>query len=444
MSENPGEAHGIRRFGGLDPAALFEIALASPPENPARRHLKRALPLVLAVTACSSSIWFFAKHNPAPAPTKTGPPATQKKSPPAPAKRPVAEIQAAAAAGDIVSKIELGLLHLEGVGVPLDKGAAARLFTEAAKAGSARADSLLQLRMQIQCLDHKRVHDYWLPLAEAGDAKIMSALGELHMRGRGVQQDPHKAVYWFERAIAAGYLPAHLHLVKMYTGNRGLPPDLVKKIHHLRKGAEAGRWDAIIDLARHLIAGEGLERNPEEAYALLIRAAEEGSEESVELVGQLYAEGLGVPKSLPDAIYWMQIGSDEGSHRAEIMLESLRKNGQLPDPDQYPKNFAELLELARKDRPAACYEAGVFYLRGQGVRKNEPEGARWILRAAELGHPRAQWHIADILEAGRYVPRDAEAAARWRETHRATVANLPHIPANDSESYFLVNGNTDP
>jgi TPR repeat protein len=226
--------------------------------------------------------------------------------------------------------------------------------------------------------------------------------------------------------------------------NRGLPPDLVKKIHHLRKGAEAGRWDAIIDLARHLIAGEGLERNPEEAYALLIRAAEEGSEESVELVGQLYAEGLGVPKSLPDAIYWMQIGSDEGSHRAEIMLESLRKNGQLPDPDQYPKNFAELLELARKDRPAACYEAGVFYLRGQGVRKNEPEGARWILRAAELGHPRAQWHIADILEAGRYVPRDAEAAARWRETHRATVANLPHIPANDSESYFLVNGNTDP
>jgi TPR repeat protein len=140
----------------------------------------------------------------------------------------------------------------------------------------------------------------------------------------------------------------------------------------------------------------------------------------------------------------MQIGSDDGSHRAEIMLESLRKTGRLPSPDQYPKSFAELLELAEKNRPTACYETGVFYLRGQGVRKNEPEGARWILRAAELGHPRAQWHIADILEAGRYVPRDAEAAARWRETHRATVANLPHIPANDSESYFLVNGNNDP
>jgi len=430
-----------KSLAGLDPAALFERALEPP-------HARRT-PWILApltLLAVLALILLPEKTPPAP-PSSTSVPAEKSPAiPPAATKRPVAEIQAAAATGDIDSKIELGLLHLEGVGVPLDKGAAARLFTEAAKAGSARADGLLQLRMQIQSLDFKRVHDYWLGVAEAGEADgfLMSALGELYMRGRGVEQDPHKAVNWYERAVEAGYLPAHVLLVRMYEGHRGLPPDPVKKIHHLRKGAEAGRWDAIIDLAHHLITGRDVERNPEEAYALLIRAAEEGGGESVELVGQLYAQGLGVPKSLPDAIYWMQIGSDDGSHRAEIMLESLRKTGRLPSPDQFPKNFAELLALAEKNRPTACYEAGVFYLRGQGVRKNELEGARWILRAAELGHPRAQWHIADILEAGRYVPRDAEAAARWRETHRATVANLPHIPANDSESYFLVNGNTDP
>jgi TPR repeat protein len=293
--------------------------------------------------------------------------------------------------------------------------------------------------MQIQCLDFKRVHDYWLPLAEAGDAKIMSALGELYMRGRGVGQDPHKAVYWFERAIEAGYLPAHLHLVKMYTGNRGLPPDPVKKIHHLRKGVEAGRWDAMVDLANHLIEGLHVEKNPEEAFAIAIRCAEEGGEEARRIIGKLYAEGLGVSKSLPDAVYWLRIATDDGDHRAEIMLDGILKTGSLPTPDHYPRSFAEILKLAEAGRPAACYETGVFYIRGQGTPRNEAEGARWILRAAELGVARAQWHIADILEAGRYVPRDPEAAARWREIHRATLADLPHIPANDSETLFLAN-----
>jgi uncharacterized protein len=424
---------------GLDPAALFERAL-EPPRTPRASWILAPLTL-LAVLA----LILLPEPPPPAAPSSTSVPAEKSPAtPPAPTKRPVAEIQAAAATGDIDSKIELGLLHLEGVGVPLDQGAAARLFTEAAKAGSARADGLLQLRMQIQPLDYNRVHDYWLGLAESGEADgfLMSALGELYMRGRGVEHDPHKAVYWYERAVEAGYLPAHVLLVRMYTGNRGLPADPVKKLYHLRKGAEAGRWDAILDLGNALLSGEGVERNPEEAYALLIRAAEEGGGDAVGLVGYLYAQGLGVPKSLPDAIYWLQRAVDGGSYKSEIMLESLRKTDRVPPRDQYPKSFAELLDLAAKDRPAACYEVGVFYIRGQGVRKNETEGVRWILRAAELGNPRAQWHIAEIFDAGRYVPRDAEAAARWRETHRTTVANLPHIPANDSESYFLANGET--
>lgn len=429
-----------KSLAGLDPAALFERAL-EPPRT--RRTTWILAPLTLL--AVLTLILLPEKTPPAP-PSSTSVPAEKSPAiPPAATKRPVAEIQAAAATGDIDSKIELGLLHLEGVGVPLDKGAAARLFTEAAKAGSARADGLLQLRMQIQPLDYNRVHDYWLGLAESGEADgfLMSALGELYMRGRGVAHDPHKAVYWYERAVEAGYLPAHVLLVRMYTGNRGLPADPVKKIYHLRKGAEAGRWDAIIDLGKLLLGGgEGVERNHEEAYALLIRGAEEGGGESVELVGLMYAEGLGVPKSLPDAIYWLQLAADGGSYKADIMLESLRKTGRIPMPKDYPNSFAELLQLAASDHATACYEAGVFYIRGQGVRKNETEGVRWILRAAELGNPRAQWHIAEILDAGRYVPRDAEAAARWRETHSTTLANLPHIPANDSESYFLTNTET--
>jgi TPR repeat protein len=114
-------------LAGLDPSSLFERAL-EPPR--ARRTPWILAPL--AVLAALAIIFLPEKTPTAPTSTTTAPAEKSPASPPSPAKRPVSEIQAAAAAGDIDSQIDLALLHLEGVGVPLDKGAAARLLTEAA------------------------------------------------------------------------------------------------------------------------------------------------------------------------------------------------------------------------------------------------------------------------------------------------------------------------
>ena len=437
MSEKSAAPPELEILGGMNASLLFERAL----EEPRPRRGPRMLTAIglLAVLAL-----FFALIRPPVQVADTMPTPSSRTTDTLPISEAppdrrlvVSDIQAAAAAGGIDARIELGLLHLQGNGVPRDRGAAVHLFTEAAQAGSARADSFLWTWLNIQPLDHKRVHDYWLPLAEAGDARIISALGELYMRGRGVAQDGHKAVHWFERAIQSGFLPAHVHLVKMYAGGRGIPPDPVKKIHHLRLGAEAGRWDAVSDLAAHLLAGRDIERNPTEAFALAIRAAQEGDPESRLLVGTLYAEGLGVERSLPDAAYWLRIASDDGETKADIMLESLIKTGRLPDQSDLPKNFADHLKEAQNGRATACYQVGIFLTRGQGTRRNETEGVKWIHRAATLGHPRAQWEMAEIFSAGRYVPQDPAGAARWREIAESTRAMLPHIPANDSETRFL-------
>ena len=438
MFEKAPTAMDFRLVKGLDAHCLFERALRKKKPFFQRRELFFYLALLAGGFALLYENWPVARHPIETSKSPADPPlalVSQRSKVDTP--RAIEDLKAAAAAGDIDAKIELGERHLKGLGVPRDKAAAARLFTEAAEAGSARADSLLQLRLQIQCLDHKRVHDYWLPLAEAGDPEIMSALGELYMRGRGVPKDPLKAIQWFERAIEAGYLPAHVHLVKMYSGGRGIPPDPVKKVHHLRKGAEAGRWDAISELAWHLLNGEGVERNPEEAFALALRAAEESDPSSRALVGRMYAEGLGVRKSIPDAVYWLRTAADNGLTNADIMLESLLKTGKLPPEESLPKCFADLLAEAEKGRVVARHEVGILYIRGQGTPRDEFEGTKWILQAAEDGFPLAQRQIAEILKAGRYIPQNLEAAAHWGRIAESNEARLPHIPANDSEALAL-------
>ena len=174
MSEKSAAPPELEILGGMNASLLFERAL----EEPRPRRGPRMLTAIglLAVLAL-----FFALIRPPVQVADTMPTPSSRTTDTLPISEAppdrrlvVSDIQAAAAAGGIDARIELGLLHLQGNGVPRDRGAAVHLFTEAAQAGSARADSFLWTWLNIQPLDHKRVHDYWLPLAEAGDASAMS------------------------------------------------------------------------------------------------------------------------------------------------------------------------------------------------------------------------------------------------------------------------------
>jgi len=112
----------------------------------------------------------------------------------------VAELRAAANAGDAGAQFILGNTYLTGQGVPQDDVEAVRWYRLA---------------------------------AEQGQAAAQSSLGAMYANGRGgVPQDDVEAVRWIRQAAEQGYALAQWSLGLMYATAQGVPKD----------DAEAYKW----------------------------------------------------------------------------------------------------------------------------------------------------------------------------------------------------------
>ena len=79
------------------------------------------------------------------------------------------------------------------------------------------------------------------------------------------------------------------------------------------------------------------------------------------------------------------------------------------------KTDDEIVELSkaaeRGDADAQC-RLGLRNLLGDGMAKNFDEAAKWFLKAAEQGHPLAQWNLSVSYHHGVGVKKDENEALR--------------------------------
>lgn len=73
---------------------------------------------------------------------------------------------------------------------------------------------------------------WYLQAAEKGDAEAQHKLGDCHLHGQGVAENPAEAVKWYRKAAETGYAEAQASLGFCYQKGLGVPADL----------AEAKRW----------------------------------------------------------------------------------------------------------------------------------------------------------------------------------------------------------
>ncbi len=75
------------------------------------------------------------------------------------------------------------------------------------------------------------------------------------------------------------------------------------------------------------------------------------------------------------------------------------------------------LEVVRKAAtnavPTMQYLLGRAYLAGEGLPKDEAEGARWVRRSADSGYAPAQDTVGMCFAAGKGLPRDVSEAFHW-------------------------------
>ena len=138
-------------------------------------------------------------------------------------------------------------------------------------------------------------------------------------------------------------------------------------------------------------------------------------------LGILYEDGLGVARDLERAVGYYRRGAENGSVKAQFRIGKLYWQGApgIP-PDRVGGRRYLALAAAGGDSEAAELlqsggaPEGPLAEADRAQSRGDSAAAAAILQtAAEAGDPRAQTRLAWCFEAGRGVPRDLPAAARW-------------------------------
>ncbi|MBI3497828.1 MAG: sel1 repeat family protein [Proteobacteria bacterium] len=163
-----------------------------------------------------------------------------------------------------------------------------------ARPGSQTNDSC---EASYEARQYKAAVSCWRNLADNGDARAQTRLGESYFEEKGVSlpsewQEHAEAVKWFRKAADQGYARAQ--------GDLGL-------------------------MLRH---GKGTARDYPQALMWFQKAADQGYASAQYNLGQMYEDGLGVQKDEDTALQWYKKAADQGYKNAVVAFQELQHKQQ--------------------------------------------------------------------------------------------------------------------
>jgi TPR repeat protein len=236
--------------------------------------------------------------------------------------RPLAE------KGDPVAQAQLGLMYSSGAGVHEDDAQGLAWTQKSAAQGYAPAKEWLILTCRGAVEGPRDVCDRLVAdiraLAEKGDAKAETQLGEFYLLGKVLQKDQTQAVTWLRKAADQNYAAADFQLGLAY--NRlfmGDSRDDAQSTGYFRKAADLGYPLAIDALAIDYKMGwDGLTRDPVQAAAWYEKSAAKGDTFAMSSLADLYEKGDGVPKDGAKAFSWRLKMAETGDVDAQAKISA--------------------------------------------------------------------------------------------------------------------------
>jgi localization factor PodJL len=155
----------------------------------------------------------------------------------------------AADQGHVESQFVLASLYERGVGVPKDDTVARELYRKAASAGHIRAMHNLGVLLcaQVTPQDYQEAAAWFASAAMSGLTDSQFNLAVLYERGLGLQQNNHKAYFWYEVASLAGDKEATRQAERL---KRELPDAETQAA-----AEQAGSWRPSVEQLPHLASG---------------------------------------------------------------------------------------------------------------------------------------------------------------------------------------------
>ena len=244
----------------------------------------------------------------------------------------------------------------------------------------------------------------WLPLAKAGDLAAQRNVAHLLRKGLGVEADPTRALFFYERAARAGLASAALNagMMRLEEDADYFDPRKAAEWHAL--AAAAGSPIAQWELSQLLASGEGGRKDPEAALLLLQQAAAGGHEEAIAQLDALSTSNAPAPEeplaTEPQAAAVRQtprLGTPEppmetSGQAAPVSPEigaAFMEGVFLFEARDYSAAAEKWLPLAQSGIIEAQYRLGRLYQFGMGVPHDQAQARSWFLLASAAGHDAA-------------------------------------------------------
>ncbi len=275
------------------------------------------------------------------------------------------------------ARSHLGVLYLEGQGVPQDLARGVELVTQG---------------------------------AEGGNVFAQFTLANLYLDGKGVPQDDVKAVQWARKAAERNHAASALLLGQSYAHARGVSFD----------EREAGKWiglAAMLDYAPAQYAYgvyvlNSTPSDPAQAARYFSRGAELGEAEAQNELGKLYVQGRGVPQDVASALRLFQLSADGGSVNGLTNLGVVYREGMITARDN-TKAAGYLAKAADRGHPLAQFVLAEMYLKGEGVKQDNTHAVALYKNAADQAFARAEIELGWLHGTGRAgLPVNAQEATR--------------------------------
>lgn len=267
--------------------------------------------------------------------------------------------------------------------------------------------------------------------AEAGDSSAQSALGKAYWTGNGVPHSDETAATWFRKAADQGDADAENALGTMYRMGEGVAKDRDEALRWYHKAARDGSASAMFNLGAAYYNGDGLNVDDVSSCAWFLLAQEAGyaqadgavsratSEnaarpiQAAERIGEMYEKGGELPKNPDKALKWYRKASDGGAAEAGVKVAGLLVSSRNPTPEEFVESRKRCEDAANLKYSPGAYCMAVIYRTGLGVAKDPAETAKWLMRAADLGHAKAILQLGEAYWKADGVNPDRVTAYMW-------------------------------
>jgi TPR repeat protein len=289
----------------------------------------------------------------------------------------------------------LGEMSYEGIGMPKDFRRGFNYTSKAAKMGNKLAEYRLGLIYQ-NGIDVKADYDKAIRYfesagkvidkgTEANNPEFQFVKANMYMYGNGVQQNRKRAIEYYESAANLAYPQAQYELYEILNKE-----DQEKAMTRLRMAAGKGYPKAAYRLGALLIG----QQKYKEGFEWTLKAADKNYSPAFRQLGAIYQE--------------------KGKSRLTAIIQQVLN---IKGDDSVSHNYTVKALNYDFDNYLAMYDIGMDYLRGNGVKPNRNEAAKYFEMARqkveqlpykiengkriynEIQHP-----LAEMIRTFNYVP----------------------------------------